>query len=154
MSCRAHPSREKLVRPSAKPKPLRYEGFVLRGAMSFGWPDLPLGMNFDFRSQGFPHHQVFHITRTDGHPKLWCKAGHETLSEGFWSGFTSFCGNKAWPATFEMFHAGSYRCLLKYDSWLITKFSSCAFQKQLLSMTRRASCAAVEKLAQTSFETA
>lgn len=24
----------------------------------------------------------------------------------------------------------SYRCLLKYDSWLITKFSSCAFQKQ------------------------
>jgi len=24
----------------------------------------------------------------------------------------------------------SYRCLLKYDSWLITKFSSCAFEKQ------------------------
>lgn len=26
----------------------------------------------------------------------------------------------------------SYRCLLKYDSWLITKFSSCAFEKQTL----------------------
>eukprot|EP00438_Fugacium_kawagutii_P002839 Skav214125 [mRNA] locus=scaffold1185:604769:607384:- [translate_table: standard] len=30
----------------------------------------------------------------------------------------------------HVFNFACYRCLLKYDSWLITKFSSCAFQKQ------------------------
>ena len=49
MSCRAHPPREKLVRPSAKPKPLRYEGFVLRGAMSFGLPEQMAIPNFGVR---------------------------------------------------------------------------------------------------------
>lgn len=28
----------------------------------------------------------------------------------------------------------AYKCLLKYESWLISKFSACAFEKQLLAL--------------------